>query len=206
MIRSLSAVLAVVLALSIGTRVPAQQSPPAAKTEGLEVATFASGCFWCTESDFDKVKGVVSTVSGYMGGHTKNPTYQQVSSGRTGHTEVLQVTFDPKVVGYKQLLEVFWRNVDPLDKDGQFCDRGSQYRPGIFFHTDEQRALAVESKAALEAAQRFKQPIVVEVTKASEFTRAEEYHQDYYRKEPIRYSVYRHGCGRDARLQALWGK
>jgi peptide-methionine (S)-S-oxide reductase len=210
MLRTLAAIAAVVAALVVGTQLPAQQTPsparPATPASGLEIATFASGCFWCTEADFDKVKGVASTVSGYMGGHTKNPTYQQVSTGRTGHTEVLQVAFDPKVVSYAQLLDVFWRNVDPLDKDGQFCDRGSQYRPGIFFHTEEQQRLAEESKAALVASKRFSQPIVVEITKASEFTAAENYHQDYYKKEPLRYSIYRHGCGRDARLEALWGK
>jgi methionine-S-sulfoxide reductase len=179
-------------------------TPPAAAA--TEVATFASGCFWCTESDFDKVTGVLSTVSGYMGGNTKNPTYRQVSTGKTGHAEVLQVTYDPKQVSYQQLLDTYWRNVDPLDKDGQFCDRGSHYRPAIFVHNDEQKRLADASKAALVASKRFNAPIVVEITAASEFTRAEDYHQDYYKKEPIRYGLYRHGCGRDARLEALWGK
>jgi peptide-methionine (S)-S-oxide reductase len=192
--------------LPAGDRATAQGPGAAPPPAGMEVATFASGCFWCTESDFDKVVGVTATVSGYMGGHTKNPTYQTISTGKTGHAEVLQVTYDPKQVTYRQLLDTFWKNVDPLDKDGQFCDRGSQYRPGIFFHSEEQRKLAAESKASIEASKRFSQPIVVEITAASEFTRAEEYHQDYYKKEPIRYGIYRYGCGRDARLEALWGK
>ena len=195
-----------VLALLSGTPTPHAQAPQPVAPAGSEIATFGSGCFWCTESDFDKVPGVLTTVSGYMGGTTKNPTYQQVSTGKTGHTEVLQVTYDPKIVTYQQLLDTFWRNVDPLDKDGQFCDRGSHYRPAIFFHGEAQQKLATESKSTLEASKRFSTPIVVEITKAGDFTRAEEVHQDYYKKEPIRYGIYRYGCGRDPRLDALWGK
>jgi methionine-S-sulfoxide reductase len=167
----------------------AQTSTPAATEQQLEVATFASGCFWCTEADFDKVKGVVETTSGYMGGTTPNPTYQQVSSGGTGHAEVLQLKYDPSQVTYKQLLDVYWRNVDPLDKNGQFCDRGDQYRPAIFYHTEEQKRLAEESKAALEKSGRFSQPIVVEITAASTFTPAEDYHQNYYQRNPIQYFI-----------------
>jgi len=141
-----------------------------------------------------------------MGGTTPNPTYHQVSSGGTGHAEVLQLKYDPAQVTYKQLLDVYWHNVDPLDKGGQFCDRGDQYRPAIFYHNEEQKRLAEESKAALEKSGRFNQPIVVEITPASTFTPAEDYHQDYYHKNPIQYFIYRHGCGRDARLEALWGK
>ena len=170
-----------------------------------QVATFASGCFWCTESDFDKVDGVVSTVSGFMGGHVKNPTYRQVVRGRTGHTEVLQVTYDPSKVSYGKLLMVYWRNVDPSDKDGQFCDRGSQYRPEIFAHTPEQEKLAKASKAAIISKFNFSQKIIVPVTKASEFTAAEEYHQNFYKKNPVHYWRYRIGCGRDARLKQIWG-
>ena len=170
-----------------------------------QVATFASGCFWCTESDFDKVDGVVSTVSGFMGGHVKNPTYRQVVRGRTGHTEVLQVTYDPSKVSYGKLLMVYWRNVDPFDKDGQFCDRGSQYRPEIFAHTPEQEKLAKASKAAIISKFNFSQKIIVPVTKASEFTAAEEYHQNFYKKNPVHYWRYRIGCGRDARLKQIWG-
>lgn len=193
--------------LFLATAAAAQTAQaPAESGQKLEIATFASGCFWCTESDFDKVKGVVETTPGYMGGTTPNPTYQQVSSGGTGHAEVVQVKYDPTQVTYKQLLDVYWHNVDPLDKGGQFCDRGDQYRPAIFYHNEEQKRLAEESKAALEKSGRFSQPIVVEITAASTFTPAEDYHQDYYRKNPLRYFIYRSGCGRDARLEALWGK
>lgn len=198
-----TAVCAVVLATVAIAQTEAPQAEPDRK---LEVATFASGCFWCTESDFDKVKGVVETTSGYMGGTTPNPTYEQVSSGGTGHAEVLQLKYDPGQVTYKELLDVYWRNVDPLDGGGQFCDRGDQYRPAIFYHTEEQKRLAEESKAALAKSGRFKQPIVVEITAASTFTPAEDYHQNYYQRNPIQYFIYRHGCGRDARLEALWGK
>lgn len=177
-----------------------------AAEQKLEVATFASGCFWCTEADFDKVKGVVETTSGFMGGRTPNPTYNGVAAGGTGHAEVVQLKYDPSQVTYQQLLDVYWRNVDPLDGTGQFCDRGDQYRPAIFYHTEEQKRLAEESKAALEKSGRFKAPIVVEITAASAFTPAEDYHQDYYKRNPIQYFIYRHGCGRDARLEALWGK
>lgn len=170
-----------------------------------QVATFASGCFWCTESDFDKVDGVVSTVSGFMGGHVKNPTYRQVVRGRTGHTEVLQVTYDPSKVSYGKLLMVYWRNIDPFDKNGQFCDRGSQYRPEIFAHTPEQEKLAKASKAAIISKFNFSPKIIVPVTKASEFTAAEEYHQNFYKKNPVHYWRYRIGCGRDARLKQIWG-
>lgn len=179
---------------------------PIASAQQSETATFASGCFWCTESDFDKVPGVLETTSGYLGGKTANPTYKSVSAGGTGHTEGVEVKYDPSKVSYQQLLDVYWKNVDPFDKDGQFCDRGDQYRPAIFYHNDEQKRLAEESKAALEKSGRFSQPIVVEITPASTFTKAEDYHQDYAKKNPIQYIIYRHGCGRDARLQAVWGK
>lgn len=173
--------------------------------EGLEVATFASGCFWCTESDFDKVPGVVTTISGYMGGKTQNPTYQTVSSGSTGHAEVLQVTYDPKQVSYKNLLDYYWRHTDILDGGGQFCDRGSQYRPVIFAHTPDQRRLAEEGKTAIDNSKRFDRPVAVEIADASTFTPAEEYHQNYYKTHPYRYATYRYGCGRDRRLKELWG-
>jgi len=182
-----------------------ENTQPAATSGKLEIATFGSGCFWCAESDFDKVKGVVKTISGYMGGKTRSPTYHQVSSGRTGHAEVLQVTFDPKKVSYAKLLDYYWRHTDILDGGGQFCDRGSQYRPVIFVHSPEQKRLALEGKAALDKSGRFKKPLAVEITDASEFTPAETYHQNYYKKNPIRYHVYRYGCGRDQRIKALWG-
>lgn len=172
---------------------------------GLEVATFASGCFWCTESDFDKVEGVVETTSGYMGGKTMNPTYESVSGGGTGHVEVLQIKFDPKKVSYKTLLNYYWRHTDILDGGGQFCDRGDQYRPVIFAHTPEQRRLADESKADLAKSERFSQPIAVEIRDASTFTAAEDYHQNYYQKNPLKYRYYRWSCGRDARIKQLWG-
>ena len=172
---------------------------------GLEVATFAGGCFWCMEPPYDKLDGVVSTTSGYMGGTTKNPSYQQVSSGGTGHAEVVQVVFDPKKVSYARLLEVFWHNVDPTVKDQQFCDVGSQYRSAIFYHSEEQRRAAQQSKAALEKNKPFKGAILTEITPAGEFYAAEEYHQHYYKKNPLRYRYYRNGCGRDRRLKELWG-
>jgi len=172
----------------------------------LEVATFGSGCFWCAEKNFDHVPGVVSTISGYMGGKTKRPTYKQVSSGRTGHVEVLQVKYDPKQVSYKKLLDYFWKTTDVVDGGGQFCDRGSQYRPVIFTHTRQQRQLAQSGKAALKTSGRFSKPIAVEIIEASTFTAAENYHQNYYKKNPWRYSSYRYGCGRDRRITELWGR
>jgi peptide-methionine (S)-S-oxide reductase len=170
------------------------------------VATFASGCFWCTEADFEKVPGVVEAVSGYTGGRDPDPTYKEVSAGGTGHTEAVQVRYDPDEVTYERLLEVYWRNVDPLDADGQFCDRGDQYRPAIFANDEEQRRQAEESRAALERSGRFgPRPIVVQVQPAGPFHPAEDYHQDYAKRNAWRYSFYRLNCGRDARLAELWG-
>jgi peptide-methionine (S)-S-oxide reductase len=188
---------------------PAAQSsdlPRAAQAAATAKATFAGGCFWCMEPPFDKLPGVMSTTSGYMGGKTKNPTYEQVSSGTTGHTEVVQVEYDPAKVSYEKLLEVFWRNIDPTQRDGQFCDHGTQYRSEIFYHDDTQRKLAEESKGQLAKSKPFKGDIVTEVTRAGEFYRAEDYHQDFYVRNPVRYKFYRSGCGRDARLKAVWGK
>ncbi len=169
-------------------------------------ATFAGGCFWCMEEVYDKVPGVIATVSGFMGGHVKNPTYEQVTAGRSGHAEVVQVEYDPAKVSYARLLEVYWRNVDPTQKDGQFCDHGPHYRTAIFFHDDERRRLAEASRAALQKNKPFKEAIVTEVTKSSEFYPAEGYHQDFHQKNPTRYKFYKTGCGREARLQQLWGK
>ncbi len=171
-----------------------------------DVATFAGGCFWCVESAFEGIPGVVSVVSGYTGGTKENPTYEEVSSGTTGHAEAVQVTFDPKKVTYKQLLDFFWRQIDPTDGGGQFVDRGAQYRSAVFYHSDEQKRLAEESKAALEKSGRYDKPVVTEITKAGTFYPAEEYHQDYYRKNPIRYKFYRHNSGRDQYLRKIWGK
>ena len=177
-----------------------------AQAQDLAKATFAAGCFWCTEEAFDKVPGVVATVSGYMGGQMKNPSYALVSTGRTGHTEVLQVTYDPKKVSYEKLLDAFWVNHDPTVIDRQFCDHGSQYRPGIFFHDATQQRLAESSKARWERDKPFKDAIVTPIEAAGEFWPAEEYHQDYYKKNPARYRFYVTGCGRYARLDELWGK
>jgi len=169
-------------------------------------ATFAGGCFWCMEGPFDDLEGVISTTSGYIGGHKKNPTYQEVSSGTTGHTEAVQIVYDPKKVTYQKLLDVFWVNIDPTVKDRQFCDHGSQYRSGIFYDVEEQRQLAVASKQKLEKEKPFEGMIFTEITAATEFYPAEDYHQDYYLKNPIRYKFYRYNCGRDKRLTELWGE
>jgi peptide-methionine (S)-S-oxide reductase len=166
-------------------------------------ATFAGGCFWCMEPPYDKLDGVLSTISGYTGGTSKDPTYEEVSSGRTGHAEAVEITYDPKKIGYAELLQVFWRNVDPLTANRQFCDSGSQYRTAIFYHDENQNRLAVESKQALKG--RFQQPIITEIVPASAFYLAEDYHQDYYMKNPLRYKFYRYSCGRDRRLRELWG-
>jgi len=168
-------------------------------------ATLAGGCFWCMEPPFDKLDGVISTTVGYTGGHRKNPTYQEVSSGTTGHAEAIQIVYDPKKITYDELLEVFWQNIDPTDDGGQFCDRGNQYRTAIFYHDEQQKRLAEESKKALIESKRFKE-VATETTAASTFYPAEEYHQDYYKKNPIRYKYYRYGCGRDRRLKELWGE
>jgi len=179
---------------------------PALQAQKLEKATFAGGCFWCTEEAFEKLGlGAGAVVSGYMGGKLDNPTYEQVSTGRTGHTEVVQITYDPAKLSYEKLLETFWLNHDPTVSDRQFCDSGSQYRPEIFFHTPEQKKLAEASKAKWEKAKPFRQPIVTPITAAGRFWPAEDYHQDYYKKEPVRYRFYVTGCGRYARLDQLWG-
>jgi len=176
----------------------AQQSMP-----NRAVATFAGGCFWCLESDFDHVPGVLSTVSGYIGGHVKNPTYHQVSGGGTGHAEAVEIAYDPTKVTYEQLLTHFWRNVDPTQKDGQFCDIGDQYRTAIFVHDDQQRKLAEASRKKVEA--ELGKPVYTKIEKAGQFYKAEEYHQDFYKKSELRYKFYRWNCGRDQRLKQLWG-
>ena len=170
------------------------------------VAVFAGGCFWCTEADFDKLPGVLETTSGYIGGSIENPTYEEVSSGRSGHIEAVQVRFDPRQTSYAKLLEAFWPTIDPVNGNGQFCDNGPQYRSAIFYLDAEQQRLAEASKTALAASGRLQQPIATVILAATTFYAAEDYHQDYHTKNPLRYSYYRHGCGRDQRLQALWGK
>jgi peptide-methionine (S)-S-oxide reductase len=167
-------------------------------------ATFAGGCFWCMEPPFDGLEGVISTTSGYIGGHTESPSYEEVSSGTTGHTEAVEIVYDPKKVTYEKLLDVFWHNVDPTTPNRQFCDGGTQYRSAIFYHDAEQKRLAEASKRKLEESGRFPR-VVTEIVQAGPFYPAEDYHQDYYRKNPIRYRYYRFGCGRDARLEELWG-
>ena len=166
-------------------------------------ATFAGGCFWCMEPPFDELNGVLSTVSGYIGGSKKNPTYEEVSTGATGHAEAVQITYDPSKISYEKLLEVFWRNIDPLTPNGQFCDIGSQYRSAVFYHDETQKRLAETSKKTVQA--RFKQPIATDIVPATEFYPAEDYHQNYYKKNPIRYYVYTSGCGRERRLREVWG-
>jgi peptide-methionine (S)-S-oxide reductase len=179
---------------------------PALAQPKLEKAVFAAGCFWCTEAAFQEVPGVVSAVSGYMGGKLRNPTYEQVSSGSTGHAEVVQVTFDPAKVSYDKLLDIFWVNHDPTVIDRQFCDRGNQYRPEIFTYGEEQKKLAEASKAKYEKLKPFKQPLLTPITPAGDFWPAEEYHQDFYIKNRMHYVAYSTGCGRYSRLDSLWGK
>ena len=171
----------------------------------LEEATFAGGCFWCMEPPFEKLDGVVEVISGYTGGHEKNPTYKEVSSGTTGHLEAIQVVYDPSKITYAKLLEVFWEQIDPTDSYGQFVDRGPQYRSAIFYHTDEQKMLAERSKEELEKSGKFTKPIATGIIPFAEFYRAEEYHQDYYKKNPVRYKFYRYNSGRDQFLEKTWG-
>ena len=185
---------------------PSEGAQTAPVGKSLARATFAGGCFWCMEHPFDELPGVVSVTSGYTGGQKRNPTYEEVSAGGTGHAEAVQVVYDPAVVSYRKLLDVFWRNIDPTVKDRQFCDVGAQYRSAVFFHDEEQRRLIDESLRDLEKSKPFKEKIVTQVAPASEFWPAEEYHQHYYKKNPLRYQFYRAGCGRDARLKQLWGK
>jgi peptide methionine sulfoxide reductase msrA/msrB len=171
----------------------------------LEKVTFAGGCFWCTEPPFEKLDGVIDVISGYTGGHKENPTYEEVSSGTTGHVEAIQITYDPSKISYKEILDVFWRQIDPTDPNGQFVDRGSQYRSIIFYNNDEQKRLAEKSKEELAKSGRFNKPIATEIIMASTFYKAEEYHQDYYKKNPIRYKYYRWNSGRDQYLKKIWG-
>ena len=201
---AVAAGLTAALAAAAFSPTGAQDAKQPAAPAQTAVATFASGCFWCTESDFEKVPGVVEAISGYTGGTTPNPTYRQVSTGGTGHTEAVQVRYDPAVVTYERLLDAYWRNVDPVDAGGQFCDRGDQYRSAIFVHDEKQRQAALESKAAIERSGRLSQPIVTPVVQAETFYPAEDYHQDYAKKNPMRYTYYRNGCGRDQRLEELW--
>jgi peptide-methionine (S)-S-oxide reductase len=193
--------IAFALALAVAPLAALAQQGPSA--EKRAVATFAGGCFWCMEPPYDKLPGVISTTSGYIGGKTVNPTYRQVVGGDTGHAEAVQIVYDPAKITYEKLLEVFWRNVDPHDAGGQFCDRGDSYRTGIFVHDEAQLRLAQESKRAVQA--KLKKPVVTEIVLAPKFYPAEDYHQDYYVKNPVRYKFYRQNCGRDDRLREVWG-
>ncbi|MCU0596285.1 MAG: peptide-methionine (S)-S-oxide reductase MsrA [Desulfobacterota bacterium] len=192
--------------MMIATAASADSTKGNVSEQKYEKATFAGGCFWCMEPPFDKLDGVISTISGYTGGAEKNPTYEQVSSGKTGHLEAIQVTYDPAKVSYAQLLDIFWRNIDPTQNNGQFVDMGAQYRTAIFYHNEEQRRLALESRNRLQDSRKFGKPIVTEIRPATEFYPAEDYHQDYYMKNPIRYKYYRWGSGRDQFLEETWGK
>ena len=192
--------LSMVCFLSLGNmaNIVAQESPA--------IATFAGGCFWCMEPPFDKLDGVLSTTSGYTDGQKRNPSYKEVSAGGTGHTEAIQIKYDPSKISYEELLSVFWKNIDPTTKDAQFCDHGSQYRSGIYYHDEAQQKAAEASLKALEQNKPFKQAIVTGLNAASTFYPAEDYHQDYYQKNPIRYKYYRYSCSRDQRLDQLWGE
>ena len=198
-------IVAGIAAAGVFAQTKQEKQSAATRPSTTAIATFAGGCFWCTEADFDKVDGVISTTSGYIGGKTANPTYDSVSAGNSGHAEAVQVVFDPSKVTYSKLLEYYWRTIDPTTKDRQFCDSGSPYRTAIFTHDEQQRALAEASKKALSNNKPFREPIVTEIVNATQFYPAEDYHQDYYIKNPVRYKFYRGNCGRDARLKQLWG-
>jgi peptide-methionine (S)-S-oxide reductase len=182
-----------------------QSTGQAAGDATLGKAYFAGGCFWCMEEAFEKVEGVLSATSGYMGGTVANPSYEEVSAGRTGHAESVEVVYDPAKVSYQKLLDVFWHNIDPVTPNAQFCDHGSQYRSAIFFRTDEEKRASDASKQAIEQSKRFNEPVVTQIVMASQFYQAEEYHQDYYKKNPVRYKFYKYNCGRAKRLEAVWG-
>ena len=198
--------LLLITGLPVTVSAAGNDANPPPRAPRLEKATFAGGCFWCMEEALDKVEGVVSTTSGYTGGQKPNPTYEEVSAGGTGHAESVQVLFDPSKISYEKLVNVFWHNIDPTTPDRQFCDKGRQYRSAIFYHNENQKRLAEESKKLLEQSKAFKEALVTEIVPASEFYPAEEYHQDFYQKNPFRYKFYKYSCGRAQRLQELWGK
>lgn len=197
----LTALILVTLATALNGRAE-PMNEPATQTATTKTAVFAGGCFWCMEPPFEKLDGVLQVISGYAGGHLANPTYKEVSSGSSGHYEVVQVTYNPQQVSYEQLLEVFWRNIDPLDAQGQFCDKGQQYTSVIFVADEVERAAAETAKA--QVAQELKQEIATQILPAAPFYPAEDYHQDYAKKNPVRYKFYRWNCGRDQRLNQLW--
>lgn len=202
---NISRFVAVLGGAVLGMTLAATAAEPAAKGKtATATAIFAGGCFWCMEPPFDALPGVSATTSGYTGGQKVNPSYEQVSAGDTGHVEAVQIAYDPKQISYEKLLEVFWRNVDPLDSGGQFCDRGSTYTTAIFYANEEQKKLAEQSKTAIE--KKLGKTVVTTIRPATTFYAAEDYHQDYYKKNPLRYKYYRYSCGRDQRLEQLWGK
>lgn len=194
-------IIPIILVLALPLNIYAETTP----TPRLETAILAGGCFWCIEADYEKLDGVVEVISGYTGGHVENPTYKQVSAGRTGHIESVKVTYDADKISYAEILNFFWHHIDPTRDDGQFCDRGSQYRPAIFYETVNQKEQAIASREKIEQTKPFAEPLKVELIQASTFYPAEEYHQDYYQKNPLRYHFYRYNCGRDARVEQLWG-
>lgn len=193
------------IAISVSAVSPEKNKGATPASDKLEKAILAGGCFWCMEAPFDKLPGVISVTAGYSGGQKKNPTYKEVSAGGTGHAEAIQIVYDPTKIDYEKLLSVYWHNIDPTVNDRQFCDTGDQYRSAIFYTSEDQRRVALQSRAVLEKNKPFRQMIVTEITPAGEFYPAEEYHQHYYKKNPIRYKYYRNGCGRDQRLKELWG-
>lgn len=194
-------IIPIILVLALPLNINAETTP----APRLETAILAGGCFWCIEADYEKLDGVVEVISGYTGGHVENPTYKQVSAGRTGHIESVKVTYDADKISYAEILNFFWHHIDPTRDDGQFCDRGSQYRPAIFYETVNQKEQAIASREKIEQTKPFAEPLKVELIQASTFYPAEEYHQDYYQKNPLRYHFYRYNCGRDARVEQLWG-
>ena len=194
-------IIPIILVLALPLNIYAETTP----APRLETAILAGGCFWCIEADYEKLDGVVEVISGYTGGHVENPTYKQVSAGRTGHIESVKVTYDADKISYAEILNFFWHHIDPTRDDGQFCDRGSQYRPAIFYETANQKEQAIASREKIEQTKPFAEPLKVELIQASTFYPAEEYHQDYYQKNPLRYHFYRYNCGRDARVEQLWG-
>jgi len=194
-------IIPIILVLAVPLTIFAETTP----APRLETAILAGGCFWCIEADYEKLDGVVAVISGYTGGHVENPTYKQVSAGRTGHIESVKVTYDADKISYAEILNFFWHHIDPTRDDGQFCDRGSQYRPAIFYETANQKEQAIASREKIEQTKPFAEPLKVELIQASTFYPAEEYHQDYYQKNPLRYHFYRYNCGRDARVEQLWG-
>ena len=203
---SIKLLITLVVALLLPGVVAAQESNANASAPArYETALFAGGCFWCVEADFDAVPGVVKTVAGYTGGHTRNPTYHTVSAGGTGHAESVEIVFDPAKITYKELVDRFWRRIDPTTLNFQFCDSGDQYRTAIFYNSPEQKMIAEQSRRELEKSKPFKEPIETEIIQATTFYPAEDYHQDYHHKNPLRYKYYRYNCGRDQRLEQLCG-